>query len=389
MVGTRPVASRTPWLAALAVAMLATAAGCDGPAPSGPRASSNPPSAVPSAGLASLPPSGPPFPSPIPVPSQAAEPTPSPITGRIAFVRNPSDTSDQTDIWIVVARGGDPKQLTRDPEVEAAPVWLLDGSRLVFAVFDYATNPYYGRLVSTRPDGSDRRDLAPVANYTDALLSPDGRYAAWGGGGEIGGKDGVTLLDRSTGLATLLTTDGDANPVWSPDSRHLLTQEYLLGGVAVVDVPSGHIRRFKETDVETLLGWSTDSTWIVFSGSLSATDTPTWMAPAAGGDVVPFAAPVTVAPITWNSPDGAWSISDRLEIRGAAGGEATRLFPWLSMPTGGPSWAPDSRAVAIACQDAGASDTSSAICVLPIDGGIPLRATDGPRDTSPAWDPAS
>jgi len=330
------------------------------------------------------------FPPPTTAPSATAGSTPVPsylpITGRIAFVRNTADTVPQTDIWVVDAQGGAASPLTSDPENEASPVWLLDGSRLVFAVFDYAKNPYYGRLVSTLPDGSDRQDLAPVANYGDGLASPDGRYVAWGGGGEIDDHDGITLLDRATGEASRLTTDGDAEPIWSPDSRHLLTREYLLGGVAVVDVPSGHITRFRKAGVDGLVGWSADGQTIVF-GNVGNVDGPLWRAPASGGDIDPYTRGLDLARPGWSSPDGMWTIDDALQVQASRTDDWRPLAPGLRMVSGSPTWSPDSRAIAVACQDP-VNDTVSAICVVGIDGRDPIEVTNGALDSSPAWDPA-
>ena len=319
----------------------------------------------------------------------SVSPTPAPVTGRIAYVHNAGEPGDvpATDIWVIDAQGGQPTALTSDPENEFSPFWLLDGSRLVFAVFDFRTEigPYQGTLISVLPDGSDRKDLAPVADWSDAVLSPDGRYVAWGGGG----TNGITLLDRSSGDANVLTTDGATVPIWSPDGTALLVREPVLGSVAVIDVPSGHVTRFRKPEIREVLGWTADGQAIVFI-SAESPSTPAWMALATGGPVVPLPPNAELAPRAWSSPDGLWIVGRRLEIQEPTGGEAVTVAPGLRMLTGAPSWSPDASALAFAgstIEELG--DRTSAIYVVSIDGKTPTRITTGPLDTWPAWEPAS
>jgi dipeptidyl aminopeptidase/acylaminoacyl peptidase len=335
-------------------------------------------------------------PSLVATPSTTPSPTPTArsITGRIAYVHNSGKLGSvsTTDIWLIGPTGRNPVQLTNDPENESSPFWLLDGSRLVFAIFDYAKNPYYGRLVSMLPDGSGRRDLAPVANYGDGILSPDGRYAAWGGGGAIDGRDGITLLDRSTGEAKLLTTQGEGDPIWSPDGRALLAREPLLGAVVVAEVPSGRVTRFSKPDIESLLGWTADGQSIVFVGPESLT-TPTWMAPRAGGPVVAMPPNTELASPTWTSPDGR-SILERgakgyaFALRSGSGGDAAGLAQGLTTLGGSPTWASNSAAFAVAAARLDeVGEDKSAIYVVGLDSRTLTQITTGPLDASPAWEP--
>jgi Tol biopolymer transport system component len=336
----------------------------------------------------SVEPSVPPSTAPTPTPSPIA--TPRPITGRIAYVRLVGVPGDVqvTDIWIVNADGDQTTQITSGPEYEFSPFWLLDGSRLAFAVFDYSKNPYYGRLVSVQPDGSGRRDLSSVANYGDGLLSPDGRYVAWGGGGAIDGSDGITLFDRSTGEGKLLTTDGATDPIWSPDGKALLVREYLLGAVAVVEIPSGRLTRFEKPDIDEVLGWTADGASIVFSGPQSE-NTTTWMALATGGPIVEFPGVDLLASPSWTSPDGQWIVDGSLVVSPAAGGQGTVIAPELRMLAGPPSWSPDGSALSFAGSTPDeVGDRKSAIYVVGVDSKTPVRVTAGPLDTSPAWDPS-
>jgi Tol biopolymer transport system component len=322
-------------------------------------------------------------------------PTPRPIAGRIVYVHNSGELGGVpvTDIWVIDAHGGQPTAMTSDPQNEFSPFWLLDGSRLVFAVFDFAKNPYYGRLVSVLPDGSGRRDLAPVANYGDAVLSPDGRYVAWGGGGATDGKDGITFLDRSTGEAKLLTTGGETDPIWSPDGRALLVREPELGAVAVVEVPSGRVTRFKKPDIERVIGWTADGGSIVFSGPESA-ETPIWMAPRAGGPVVLLPSDAALAAPMWSSPDGRRFVEPGTKGNALAqfvvgGLDPVAFASGVAMRAGPPTWSPESTALAFAGSTPDeVADGKSGIFIWSVDSKAPERITGGPQDTSPAWGPS-
>lgn len=335
-----------------------------------------------------------PAPSPTAAASATATPSPSataiPITGRIAFVHNSvgSDAVPATDIWLVDAAGGRPTALTADPENEFTPFWLLDGSRLVFAVFDFRTQagPYHGRLVSALPDGSGRGDLGPVGAFDQTVLSPDGRYVAWGGGG----NEGIMLLDRSTGVAKVLTKAAATDPIWSPDGKALLVGEPYANAVAVVSVPSGHEIRFIKAN-STTVGWTGDGQDVVFQTSAGI-----WLAPASGGPIARFPPNLQMAWPTWSSPDG------RLTLAAGDGGAAfavstsdvnvkpTEVAPGLTMLTGYPSWAADDSAFAFAGSTSDqVGDRKSEIYVVGLDRVAPIGITAGPYDTSPAWEPGS
>lgn len=332
------------------------------------------------------------FPAATP-PRASPSPSPAPITGRIAYVHNSGELGGVpvTDIWIVDANGGQPTTLTADPENEFSPFWLLDASRLVFAVFDFSTEagPYNGRLVSVLQDGSDRKDLGPVAEFSDVVMSPNGRYVAWGGGG----TDGITLLDRSTGKAKVLTKDGATDPIWSPDGSALLIREPLLGSVAIVAVPSGHLTRFTMPNIETVVGWTANGESAVFSETQSL-NTPTWLAPIAGGPAVAMPPDTELASPTWISPDGRFTLGqgskgNAFDAWPGTGGPIV-LAPELTMLAGSPSWASYGGAFAFAGSTSDeVGDRKSEIYVVGLDRPAPARVTSGPLDTFPAWEPSN
>jgi Tol biopolymer transport system component len=76
--------------------------------------------------------------------------------------------------------------------------------------------------------------------------SPDGAWIAYS---EYGGtRNGIWLLERSTGARSMLTSgNGDQRPVWSPDGTMVL---FIRDGRPhVVDVATGAVTRLARQEV--------------------------------------------------------------------------------------------------------------------------------------------
>jgi Tol biopolymer transport system component/DNA-binding winged helix-turn-helix (wHTH) protein len=99
--------------------------------------------------------------------------------GQAAFGAMPQST-----IWIVPARGGVPRQITKagaPPGGHGAVVWSPDGRRIVFVTYDIGLSEVW----SVSPKGDDLKRLLGANNqFFDPVFSPDGRYlfftTAWG-----------------------------------------------------------------------------------------------------------------------------------------------------------------------------------------------------------------
>ena len=105
----------------------------------------------------------------------------SPDGRSIAFVSNRTeepDSNDNTDIFVVPATGGEPRQVAASASAEADPVYTPDGASIVYSVGGepkdiwYATN----NVAVVRADGGAPRILTSGVdrNLTELRLSADG-----------------------------------------------------------------------------------------------------------------------------------------------------------------------------------------------------------------------
>ena len=193
------------------------------------------------------------------------------------------------DIWTVEPTGDDPRRITSGPGVEDIPTWSRDGTRLAYwtgpevgpgelvvvdadgknavavaqtsrpfstlmwsadgteIMYDAVvpellpdTCPSYQgddlgcrtRLFVAESDGSGSRQVGdPDLTARSAVLSPDGRTVAFGGGGDVGSEalylmewDGSDVRRLDTGIS------GDAvwrfsGQSWSPDGDRIVTHD--------------------------------------------------------------------------------------------------------------------------------------------------------------------
>jgi Tol biopolymer transport system component len=198
------------------------------------------------------------------------QPTFSPDGRSIAFVS--WHATDGGHVWRVSASGGRPQQLTEIPAYYANPAWSPDGSRIVYVREDPAatrnrnsnnrgfiewipstggqpqpvvsapsdnvltftadgsriTFAEQGTLVSVRLDGTERREVATVADAAEMVPSPDGRWLAFTLREEVyvaalpPSLETVTLAEKTgPGPLQRVTRDGGQDLKWRPDGDGL------------------------------------------------------------------------------------------------------------------------------------------------------------------------
>lgn len=170
----------------------------------------------------------------------------SPDGGRIAC----SVSRDgNPELYVVSAGGGGAKRLTRTRGVESSPSWSPDGREIVYSSDDRGS-PLLHRISSG--GGSGKVIPTGYSYNTEPDWSPDGSkvaFVARSGGFNVAVKD-----LRSGGSS--VQASGAVNPVWGPNSRHLIFATSNGSSLILLDTQTG--RRFP---IVTGLGRVSEPTW--------------------------------------------------------------------------------------------------------------------------------
>jgi Tol biopolymer transport system component/serine/threonine protein kinase len=317
----------------------------------------------------------------------------SPDGQMVAFTRDFSPT--QTDIFVVLAKGGAPRQLTFEKDRVFGLAWTRDSRAIVYGGVRRNARGMWRIAVSggapervpvtgqspVSPDISPRGDrliwTEQAANDTNLQLYRGPGFAGHAVPGKFAppekfeansihedhspdfSPDGQKLVFSSsrTGVQELwvsdadgknafrLTTQGGPNgsPRWSPDSKWIAFDSHTGGNsdIYVISAEGGPWRQLtNEKTAETQPAWSRDGQWIYFKSNRSGSY-QIYKMPAAGG---------AAKQITFNggfegfeSPDGSLFYYTR--ARGAYGiyavpasGGEEKLVPELSRAGYWRSW---------------------------------------------------
>src|SRR5215207_2772160 len=106
---------------------------------------------------------------------RVADPQLSPDGRWVAYQVSVPDVAanrNRTQLFVVAAAGGEPKQLTSGAASATTPRWSPDGRRLAFTTG--------GQVWTAGPDGSDRRQVTNISTgAADPVWSPDGKWVAF------------------------------------------------------------------------------------------------------------------------------------------------------------------------------------------------------------------
>lgn len=108
-----------------------------------------------------------------------SEPTPSPDGRWVAFVVGVVEREENrvnTDIWVVPASGGEPRQLTRSPRHDRHPTWSPDSKRLAFE----SNRDGEFQIYTLSLDGGEAQRVTTLATEANQpVWSPDGGHLAF------------------------------------------------------------------------------------------------------------------------------------------------------------------------------------------------------------------
>lgn len=134
------------------------------------------------------------------------------------------------ELYVVGSDGSGAHRLTRTPGVESTPTWSPDGRELIYSSDDTGS-PQLFRI--SAGGGSGRRIPTGYSYCTKPSWSPDGRKVAFNIR-EVGTFQ-VAVIDLTTNATRVVAGGDDArDPVWGPDSRHLLFTQG--GSLMMLDV---------------------------------------------------------------------------------------------------------------------------------------------------------
>ena len=189
-----------------------------------------------------------------------------------------SDTSGNQDIFKMPVDGGEPIQLTTDPNMDCCPSWSPDGKEVAFHAFRTGNRDIF--VISS--DGGTARQLTndPAHEYYPHW-SPDGTKVVFQS--RRGDGSGIYVVSKDRGELAGETPERlapGANGRWSPDGR--LIAYTSGGGISVIPPEGGEPRQLSEFG--TRPKWSRDGQTIFFRVPVGNERAGIWSVPLSGGE---------------------------------------------------------------------------------------------------------
>lgn len=246
----------------------------------------------------------------------------------VVTVRDAESNLNNSDVWLVSADGGEPRQITRGPRADRAPRWAPDGSWLAF-LSDRDAKPGTERRVTQvygiEPNGGEAWPVTSgETNVTEFRISPDGRRIAYVATSKAGKAD--QELEKARGRPTVRDSAyaSDWARVWVADLHDRAARSADSTRPSSPDL-------LDVTSVE----WAPDSRQLAWSAKPS----PTLRSNAEGAVYVQRdagAEPVKVTTMPGGESVAAWVPDVGLIVTGTAQplGTFNRKL-WLVPPAGG------------------------------------------------------
>ena len=277
--------------------------------------------------------------------------------GTLALLPDPS-TVPHKQLYVVLAAGGAPTQLTNFTFDASDPVWSPDG-RLLFTSGDSQwdvpsvkqTRDIY---VVARDGGAPRRLTGdPGSEYAPAV-SPDGKWLAFLALPETGAELDVMMVAIGTdgsfqGTPRNLTSTWSLNPgapTWTADGKAVRFEAGVGGNEHVFEVPmaGGAVRQVTQGDRQlNAVSYSTDGTLMAFTATTADIPAEVFVARADGGreSRVSHLNDAWLATVRIEPTERlTWKVADGTEIEGwvvkPVGYQPGRSYPMVLKIHGGP-----------------------------------------------------
>ena len=264
------------------------------------------------------------------------------INGKIAF-------TSKGEIYVMNADGSDRTNLTQHPDLDEAPAWSPDGSKIVFHRFQ--TQGVNNREIYVmNADGSGQTNLTQhPAHDSSPAWSPDGSKIAFTS--DRDGNDEVYVMNADGSGQTNLTqaSTHEGRPAWSPDGSKIAFQSSRVDTWEIYTMNadgSDQINLTQDPRDDTSPAWSPDGSKIAFHSFRSPGDPDIYVmnADGTGQTNLTQAAGYDDSP-AW-SPDGSkiafhreGALSVDIYVMNADGSDQTNLTA-DSGGGGEPDWQP-------------------------------------------------
>ncbi len=232
-------------------------------------------------------------------PGQASEPSFSPDGNQVAFSWN-GEKQDNFDIYVKLVDSATPLRLTTDPADDFGPAWSPDGRSIVF---ERDTGSSVAVILIPAIGGPEREigRLAIGSSFrffrgSRLAWAPDGKSLALAERTSADQPSALFLLSPATGEKRRLTsppqtTEGDADPAFSPDGRRLAfirsrrtdVSDIFALSLSKDLVPEGEAAQLSD-ETAWIRGpiWTPDGREIIWSMETGG-DMSLWRLPASGG----------------------------------------------------------------------------------------------------------
>lgn len=306
--------------------------------------------------------------------------------------------SGNFDIWTIPATGGEPKQITSDPQDERSPFWLPNGDRILFS---------RDREIPGSRTGTWDVLLVPSEGGTAEKIIEDA-YSPWGANGEWLAfrrrreEFGILRLNDMHQVNVALPEEVGELIGWSGNKllfyKSGMEERSGLGIVPAYGGPSVELGKGIILNAWEQ-SWSPDGQFIVTEGGEGFA----WIVPTTGGTPVKLILDPKMTrrgPLNSFSPDltkyvfidldadrSLWVVPVSIEERRVTG-SAVKISEKIQMSDSGDvyyvSWSPDSRRIAFPSTRGGSAD----IWTASVTGGDLKQLTDEPGDElDPVWSP--